>query len=156
MGKIIVTSGSFMERTTKPSKQINRMEFEENIIRLGTGELDPRIFPRISGIRYWKIWHHRSSRLDISVRWACRNCRKLWHGTWRAVAYIRHLPIFNYIRSVTGITVDIGSALKPGSTVYTEAPSYMKSLQVFQSQGMRLSGVPMDEYGIQLIGNLQN
>ena len=39
--------------------------------------------------------------------------------------------------------------LKPGSTVYTEAPSYMKSLQVFQSAGMRLSGVPMDEYGIQ-------
>ena len=25
---------------------INRMEFEENIIRLGTGELDPRIFPK--------------------------------------------------------------------------------------------------------------
>ena len=40
-----VTSGSFMENN-QTIQTINRMEFEENIIRLGTGELDPRIFPK--------------------------------------------------------------------------------------------------------------
>ncbi|MCB5626257.1 PLP-dependent aminotransferase family protein, partial [Bifidobacterium animalis] len=35
-----------------------------------------------------------------------------------------------------------------GSTVFAEAPSYIKSLQVFQSAGMRLSGVPMDDQGL--------
>lgn len=39
------------------------------------------------------------------------------------------------------------SLLSAGSTVFAEAPSYIKSLQVFQSAGMRLSGVPMDDQG---------
>jgi len=39
--------------------------------------------------------------------------------------------------------------LKQGSSVYTESPSYIKSLQVFQSAGMRLLGVNMDREGIQ-------
>ena len=38
--------------------------------------------------------------------------------------------------------------LKPGSVVYTEAPSYLKSLQVFPSAGIKLSGIPMDQEGI--------
>lgn len=38
--------------------------------------------------------------------------------------------------------------LNPGATVFTEAPTYLKSLQVFQSAGMKLSGVPMDKGGI--------
>ena len=40
------------------------------------------------------------------------------------------------------------SLLSAGSTVYAEAPSYIKSLQVFQSAGMKLAGVPMDEQGL--------
>ena len=40
------------------------------------------------------------------------------------------------------------SLLSAGSTVYAEAPSYIKSLQVFQSAGMKLAGVPMDEHGL--------
>ncbi len=39
--------------------------------------------------------------------------------------------------------------LKNGSTIYTEAPTYLKSLQVFQSAGMKLFGVPMDDKGMQ-------
>jgi GntR family transcriptional regulator of abcA and norABC len=38
--------------------------------------------------------------------------------------------------------------LKPGSVVYTETPSYLRSLQVFPSAGMKLSGIPMDREGI--------
>ena len=38
--------------------------------------------------------------------------------------------------------------LKPGSVVYTETPSYLKSLQVFPSAGMKLSGIPMDREGL--------
>ena len=38
--------------------------------------------------------------------------------------------------------------MRAGSTVFTEAPTYLKSLQVFQSAGMNFSGVPMDKNGI--------
>lgn len=74
-------------------------------------------------------------------------------------ALARHLASCGIHTSPSNILVTSGALqalqlisvalLKPGSTVYTEAPSYMKSLQVFQSAGMRLFGVPMDEYGIQ-------
>ena len=39
--------------------------------------------------------------------------------------------------------------LHKGSTVLTEKPSYLHSLNVFQSAGMRLMGIPMDKEGIQ-------
>ncbi len=40
------------------------------------------------------------------------------------------------------------SLLPAGTTVYAESPSYIKSLQVFQSAGMHLEGVPMDDDGL--------
>ncbi len=41
--------------------------------------------------------------------------------------------------------------LKNGSKVFVEAPSYLKSLQVFQSAGLELSGISMDEDGIRVL-----
>ncbi|MGA9173004.1 MAG: PLP-dependent aminotransferase family protein, partial [Thermoactinomyces sp.] len=39
--------------------------------------------------------------------------------------------------------------LKRGSTIFLEKPSYLYSLHVFQSAGMRLFGLPLDKNGIQ-------
>lgn len=38
--------------------------------------------------------------------------------------------------------------LHRGSTVFLETPSYLYSLHVFQSAGMKLSGLPIDEHGL--------
>lgn len=38
--------------------------------------------------------------------------------------------------------------LHRGSTVLLETPSYLNSVHVFQSAGMSLQGVPMDDHGI--------
>ncbi|PNB53411.1 GntR family transcriptional regulator, partial [Pseudomonas sp. GW456-E7] len=38
--------------------------------------------------------------------------------------------------------------LKRGSVILAEKPSYLQSLHVFQSAGMRLRGFPLDEEGI--------
>lgn len=43
--------------------------------------------------------------------------------------------------------------LQRGSTVYLDQPSYLYSLHVFQSAGMKLTGLPMDNEGL-LPGNL--
>lgn len=37
--------------------------------------------------------------------------------------------------------------MHPGSTILVERPSYIKSLSVFESSGMRLKGIEMDGYG---------
>ena len=50
--------------------------------------------------------------------------------------------------SLQGLQLISVCMLKKGSMVYTEAPTYLKSLQVFQSAGMGLMGVPMDQEGL--------
>ncbi|KUO72542.1 MAG: hypothetical protein APF77_23955 [Clostridia bacterium BRH_c25] len=40
------------------------------------------------------------------------------------------------------------SMLSPDSTVFIEEPSYLKSLHVFESTGMKMKGVPMDKDGL--------
>ena len=51
--------------------------------------------------------------------------------------------------ALQGLQLISACLLPRGATVFTEAPTYLKSLQVFQSAGMKLSGVPMDGEGLQ-------
>ncbi len=141
-------SGTFQENVPT-IKVINKLEFEEGIIRLGTGELSPDLFPgemmreinhklpdRIPSLNYLgplglpELRKALSERLKKQGIDADPSCILITSGSLQALQLI----------SVC--------MLKPGSVVYTEAPSYLKSLQVFPSAGMRLSGVPMDREGI--------
>jgi Transcriptional regulators containing a DNA-binding HTH domain and an aminotransferase domain (MocR family) and their eukaryotic orthologs len=142
-------SGTFQENI--PTIQtINKLEFKKDIIRLGTGELSPALFPsdmlrevflrlpdRIPSLNYLEPLGLPELRQALSIRLkkigieADPSCILITSGSLQALQLI----------SVC--------MLKPGSVVYTEAPSYLKSLQVFPSAGMKLSGVPMDREGIQ-------
>lgn len=144
-----VASG-FFEANRATVQAINRLEFEPDMLRLGTGELDPRLFPtamwkkaldkvgeRVCSLGYLEPLGLLELRNELSaymetlgVR-APASCILITSGALQALQLI----------SVC--------LLKSGSTVYTEAPSYLQSLRVFQSAGMRLSGVPMDEAGLQ-------
>lgn len=143
-----VSSGFFM--ANNPIIQsINDLEFDPGLIRLGTGEIDPRLFPS-------ELWEKVMSRLSSSVR---------------SLGYVQPLgldglraALSSRMRSQgidvppSGILITSGSLqalqlisaclLKLGSTVFTEAPTYLKSLRVFQSAGIRLSGIPMDSDGM--------
>ncbi len=141
-------SGTFQENV--PTIQaINKLEFKKDIIRLGTGELSPDLFPgemmremfrrlpdRIPSLNYLEPLGLPELRQALSERLkkqgidADPSCILITSGSLQALQLI----------SVC--------MLKPGSVVYTEAPSYLKSLQVFPSAGMKLSGIPMDHDGI--------
>lgn len=145
----LISSGSFRENINT-IQAINRLEFVPDMTRLGTGELDPRLFPsnkfkvalqhvsnRISGLGYLgplglpelrQALSQHMQRFGVNVP---PSCILVTSGALQAL----HL-----------ISVCL---LPEGSTVFTEAPSYLKSLQVFQSAGMHLSGVPMDSRGLQ-------
>lgn len=143
-----VKSGTFQENV--PTIQtINKLEFKKDIIRLGTGELSPDLFPRdlmsevfhrlsarIPSLNYLEplglpeLRHALSLRLKKQGIDADPSCILITSGSLQALQLI---------------SVCI---LKPGSVVYTESPSYLKSLQVFPSAGMKLAGVPMDREGI--------
>lgn len=141
-------SGIFQENM--PTIQvINKLEFKNGMIRLGTGELSPDLFPsgmmrevfqrlpdRIPSLNYLEPRGLQELRAALSVRLKSQgidadpSCILITSGSLQALQLI----------SVC--------MLKPGSVVYTEATSYLKSLQVFPSAGMKLSGIPMDREGI--------
>ena len=143
-----IRSGAF--RANVPTIQlINKLEFEDDVLRLGTGELAPDLFPR-------EIMEEVFSRLPARIP-SLNYLEPLGLAELREVL-ARRLCAQGIETSPDGILITSGSLqalqlisvcmLKPGSTVYTEAPSYVKSLQVFQSAGMRLSGLPMDREGL--------
>jgi GntR family transcriptional regulator, regulator for abcA and norABC len=133
----------------KTIKQINDLEFKGDYIRLSTGEASPELFPQ--------------EKMGIILNEVSKNMPNLGYEGPNGMLYLR-MQISNYLKKY-GIKADpsciliVSGALQaiqlitigllqPGATVFLENPSYMYSLQIFQSLGMRRSGIPMDEEGI--------
>jgi len=143
-----IKSGTF--RANIPTIQmINKFEFVEGFVRLSTGELAPSIFPhnmlknvlqklpeRITSLNYLEplglleLRQAISKRLEKQGIYVPASCILITSGSLQALQLISICM------------------LKSGSTVYTEDPSYTKSLQLFQSAGIKLVGLPMDNEGI--------
>lgn len=149
-----VTSG-FFKANNSTIQAINHLEFVPGMMRLGTGELDPRLFPK----KMWKCVLENLSQNITSLGYL----EPLGLPELRE-AISHHMETFGIYAPPSCILITSGSLqalqlisvclLKSGSTIYSEAPTYLKSLQVFQSAGMNLSGIPMDDKGIQF-RNLQ-
>lgn len=143
-------SSGFFKANNATIQAINRLEFVPGMTRLGTGELDPRLFPR-------KTWNCVLEKLSERVT-SLGYLEPLGLPELRK-AISRHVKALGIDAPASCILITSGalqalqlisvSLLKEGSTIYTESPTYVKSLQVFQSAGMRLQGVPMDANGIQ-------
>lgn len=144
-----ITSG-FFRANINTIQTINQLEYVPGMIRLGTGELDPRLFPidmlqsvmarvseRVKSLGYLGPLGLPELRLAIS-----QHMKKF--GVNAPPSCI--LVTSGALQALQLISVCLLSA---GSTVFTEAPSYLKSLQLFPSSGMRLEGIPMDEEGIE-------
>lgn len=132
-------------------QKINRYEFEKGIIRLGTGELSPELFPKDL---------MEKVLLDLSKTMDSMNYEEA-QGLYELRAEIaRYLKNYDLDMKPEEILITSGSLqafhlisiglLQPGSTIYVERPSYLKSLHVFQSAGMNLRGIPMKEDGLDL------
>lgn len=144
-----IFSGFFQENNNT-IQAINRLEFVPDIMRLGTGELDPRLFPS----DMWQNILQKISRQVTSLGYleplGLLELRKAISAYMEKLGIIAPpsciLITSGALQALQLISVCL---LQSGSTVFTEAPTYLKSLQVFQSAGMKLSGVPMDREGMQ-------
>ncbi|KAB2329711.1 PLP-dependent aminotransferase family protein [Cytobacillus depressus] len=132
-------------------QEINQAEFSPNMIRLGTGELSPDL---LAG-RSMKQIFEKMAMKDISYG----------YEEPKGLLPLRK-EISNYLKTIgieaspSSILIVSGSLqalhlisvglLHRGSTVLTEKPSYLYSLHVFQSAGMRLVGIPLDKEGIKV------
>lgn len=147
--KKLISSGSLQENNRR-MQQINRLEFAPDIIRLGTGELDPRLFPQ-------KMWTEVLQKMSVEIT-SLGYAEPLGIMELRQ-AIVEHMRQFGINVSTKNILVTSGALqglqliascmLEEGSTVFTEAPTYLKSLQMFQSAGLNLKGIPMDHDGLE-------
>lgn len=147
--KSYVTSGFFKANNTT-IQAINRLEFVPDMMRLGTGEPDPRLFPK----KIWQCVLENISKKITSLGYVeplgLPELREaISHYMETLGIYVPPSCILITSGSLQALQLISVGLLKNGSTIYTEAPTYLKSLQVFQSAGMHLSGVLMDEKGIQ-------
>ncbi|MEG1573397.1 MAG: PLP-dependent aminotransferase family protein, partial [Bacteroidales bacterium] len=143
-----INSGYFKENMTT-IQTINKQEFKEGMIRLGTGELSPSLFPtqimknilerlpdQIPSLNYLGPLGLLELREALSKRLATKGIDAPPSSILITSGSLQALQLISLC------------ILKRGSTVYTEAPTYLKSLQLFQSAGIHLKGIPMDQEGL--------
>ncbi|MFD1412278.1 MocR-like pyridoxine biosynthesis transcription factor PdxR [Oceanobacillus jeddahense] len=139
----------------KPSvstvQEINEAESDNRFIQLSKGELSPELFPlkemqeiiqkvsnQLTPFGYEEPKGNRKLRQTISSYLKERGVR---------VSPPSILVVSGALQALHLISIGL---LKEKSTVFLEEPSYLYSLSVFQSAGMDLDGLPMDNKGVKV------
>ncbi len=134
---------------TPTIQDINRYEPDPRYIRLGTGELSPKLLPTIkmedmlSGMR-GKMAHlgYAEPKGLLPLRQEISRYLRT-RGVEASPSSI--LVVSGALQALQLISLGI---LQKGSAILLEQPSYLYSLPLFQTSGMRLVGVAMDQDGI--------
>ncbi|MUG46355.1 PLP-dependent aminotransferase family protein [Paenibacillus woosongensis] len=141
---------SGIHRPNLPAVQeINRAEFHPGVIRLGTGELSPELLPHLEMSNVLRRVADRTPPLGYGEPMGDLRLRELLAARLQklgiAASPASVLIVSGALQALQLISVGL---LEPGSAVLVERPSYLYSVPVFQSAGMKLRGVPMDENGL--------
>lgn len=133
-----VDSG-FFKANNDTIQAINRYEFTPGMTRIGTGELDPRLFPKAMWRQVLGEAADEIDSLGYPPPEGLPELREAIAAHMRATGVdctaSQVLVTSGALQALQMISV---SLLPAGTTVYAESPSYIKSLQVFQSAGMHL------------------
>lgn len=143
-----VTSGIHKPNITL-IQEINKAEANPNFIRLGTGELSPDLLPNKKMQELLQIDNEQPLSLGYTEPKGSLSLRKTISD---------HLKLKGIDASPESILIVSGGLqalqlisiglLRRNSTILHETPSYLNSVHVFQSAGMHLLGIPLDEEGM--------
>lgn len=141
---------SGIHRPNLPAVQeINRAEFHPGIVRLGTGELSPELLPHREMSSVLHRVADRTPSLGYGEPMGDPQLRELLAARLRklgiAASPASVLVVSGALQALQLISVGL---LEQGSAVLVERPSYLYSVPVFQSAGMKLRGIPMDGEGL--------
>ncbi|TXK71936.1 PLP-dependent aminotransferase family protein [Paenibacillus sp. N3.4] len=131
-------------------QHINRAEFHEGIVRLGTGELSPELLPS----EQMKKMFEDNSANSFSLGY--EEAKGNLHLREKVSDYLRGIGIHSSPANILivsgclqGLHLIATGLLERGSTILLEKPSYLYSVHVFQSSAIKFVGLPMDEEGLQ-------
>ncbi|MFA9458324.1 PLP-dependent aminotransferase family protein [Halalkalibacter sp. AB-rgal2] len=147
--KSYVSSGIYKPNLTI-IQEINRAEAQPEFIRLGTGELSPNLLPNDkmkeilrTGNEALSLGYVEPKGL-LSLRKTVSDYLKL-KGIVASPESI--LIVSGGLQALQLISIGL---LERGSTILHETPSYLNSVHVFQSAGMNLLGIPLEQEGIRV------
>ncbi|MTI80803.1 MAG: PLP-dependent aminotransferase family protein [Firmicutes bacterium] len=130
-------------------QEINQAEINTDIIRLGTGELSPQLYPKNKMQRVLMSLSDRLESLGYEQPKGLLALREELRRYFKSIGINTSpssiLIVSGALQALQLISVGL---LHQGSTIFLEKPSYPYSLQIFQSAGMKLFGLPMDENGL--------
>lgn len=128
---------------------INRYEFTEGYIRLSSGEPSPDLFPKDLMA---EVMGEMAGELSSLGYEEPKGMPMLREAVCEYLSGIGIQTPPENVLIVSGALQAIQLAsiglIQPGATVFLEKPSYLYSLNIFQSIGIRRLGINMDELGI--------
>lgn len=132
-------------------QQINRLEINPSLIRLGTGELSPDFYPEKEMNTIFNKLPGRIASMGYEEPKGSLFLRQ------QISSYVKTFGINTSPASIMivsgalqALQLTCFGLLQKGSTVFLEKPSYLFSLKLFQSMKMHFSGLSLDAEGIQL------
>ncbi|KJD57409.1 PLP-dependent aminotransferase family protein [Bacillus velezensis] len=143
-----VTSG-IQQPSQKIVQEINKSESNSDLIQLSKGELSHEIFPLAAMKKMMGKVSQNIEAFGYEEPKGYLPLREALSGYLRTIG-IQASPSSILIVSgaLQAIQLISMGLLQRGSTVFLDQPSYLYSLHVFQSAGMKLTGVPMDNDGL--------
>lgn len=139
-------------------QKINEAEGDPTIIRLGTGELSPDLLPNEQMKKFLQIGAGETLSLGYEEPKGSLELREtISHYLKRKGIEAGPGSILIVSGALQALQLISIGLLKRGSVIFHETPSYLNSVHVFQSAGMNLFGIPLDNEGIQYdtIGRLK-
>ncbi|MBP3040748.1 PLP-dependent aminotransferase family protein [Bacillaceae bacterium Marseille-Q3522] len=133
----------------KAIQKINLAETKHNMIRLGTGELAPELLP---SKEIKQLFQKKRAEFSLSYSEPKGNIflrEEISRHLNEKGIHVSPSSILIISGGLQGLQLISLGLLQRGSTIFHETPSYLHSVQVFQSSGMHLLGIPLETDGIQ-------
>lgn len=130
-------------------QKINQVETDPTIIRLGTGELSPDLLPKKYMRQILDKINEQSLSLGYMPPKGSLSLRKTLSTHLKSKGIETSpesiLIVSGGLQALQLISMGL---LRKESMILHETPSYLNSIHVFQSAGMNLLGIPLDDEGI--------
>ncbi|MCB6219942.1 MocR-like pyridoxine biosynthesis transcription factor PdxR [Bacillus paralicheniformis] len=142
-------AAGFQQPSRKSVQEINQSESNSTLIQLSKGELSNELFPLDIMKEMMEKVAHNMDAFGYEEPKGYLPLREALSSYLQTVGiHASPSSILIVSGALQALQLIAMGLLQSGSTVFLDQPSYLYSLHVFQSAGMRMAGLQMDEEGL--------
>jgi GntR family transcriptional regulator of abcA and norABC len=142
-------AAGFQQPSRKTVQEINQSESNSTLIQLSKGELSNELFPLDIMKGMMEKVAHNMDAFGYEEPKGYLPLREALSSYLQTVGiHASPSSILIVSGALQALQLIAMGLLQSGSTVFLDQPSYLYSLHVFQSAGMRMAGLQMDEEGL--------